>query len=338
MWFASRAAIDVWDSDAFRTLADRQVELARAGGIRRCCRWPCAADDRADVRRPLDAAAAACDEIDAIQGVTGHPLPRTAGSGLAAYRGQVDEVERRAKQLREVRRAGRGLRDERRELRRGARLQRCRTVRGGAVVGSTRAAVHARARLRGASDARARRGRHAHRRTGAGRGGLRAPGERHATGGHRLGARHHRAGRGAAHEGDRRRPYREAIERFERERVPMLAARSRLLYGEMLRRRHRRIDAREPLRAAYEVLSRCGFQGFAERAARELSATGETLRRARRRPSTADRPGAQRRTPGTRGAHQPRHRRAPVHQRAHRRVPPAQGVREARDQLALLEP
>ncbi len=33
MWFASRAAQDLWDADALRALADRQVELARAEGV-----------------------------------------------------------------------------------------------------------------------------------------------------------------------------------------------------------------------------------------------------------------------------------------------------------------
>jgi DNA-binding CsgD family transcriptional regulator len=72
--------------------------------------------------------------------------------------------------------------------------------------------------------------------------------------------------------------YREAIEGFDRMRVPMLAGRGRLLYGEMLRRLNRRVDAREQLRAAYEGLSGCGMTAFAERAARELAATGESVR------------------------------------------------------------
>jgi len=80
--------------------------------------------------------------------------------------------------------------------------------------------------------------------------------------------------------------YADAIERFEREAVPMFAARSRLLFGESLRRRHRRVDAREQLRAAYTVLTACGMNAFAERAAREIGATGETLRV--RSPETLD--------------------------------------------------
>jgi DNA-binding NarL/FixJ family response regulator len=56
-------------------------------------------------------------------------------------------------------------------------------------------------------------------------------------------------------------------------------ARAQLLYGEWLRRESRRVDAREQLRAAHETLSRVGAEAFAERARRELLATGETVRK-----------------------------------------------------------
>ena len=72
--------------------------------------------------------------------------------------------------------------------------------------------------------------------------------------------------------------HREAIERLERTRIRMELARARLLYGEWLRRENRRVDAREQLRAAHEALSRAGAVAFAERARRELAATGETVR------------------------------------------------------------
>jgi DNA-binding CsgD family transcriptional regulator len=73
--------------------------------------------------------------------------------------------------------------------------------------------------------------------------------------------------------------YRESIERLARSRAAVELARSRLLYGEWLRRKNRRTDARELLRAAHESLSRMGAAAFAERARRELLATGESVRR-----------------------------------------------------------
>jgi DNA-binding CsgD family transcriptional regulator len=73
--------------------------------------------------------------------------------------------------------------------------------------------------------------------------------------------------------------YRESIERLARSRAVVALARSRLLYGEWLRRANRRVDAREQLRAAHESFSRMGAAAFAERARRELLATGETARR-----------------------------------------------------------
>jgi DNA-binding CsgD family transcriptional regulator len=73
--------------------------------------------------------------------------------------------------------------------------------------------------------------------------------------------------------------YREAIERLERTRGSVHLARARLVYGEWLRREGRRVDAREQLRAADEMFSGIGAEGFAERARRELQATGETARR-----------------------------------------------------------
>ncbi|MGI5290066.1 helix-turn-helix transcriptional regulator [Nonomuraea polychroma] len=73
--------------------------------------------------------------------------------------------------------------------------------------------------------------------------------------------------------------YREAIERLSRADVRMMLARTRLLYGEWLRRESRRVDAREQLGIAYEMLSQMGAEAFAERARRELQATGETMRK-----------------------------------------------------------
>jgi DNA-binding CsgD family transcriptional regulator len=72
--------------------------------------------------------------------------------------------------------------------------------------------------------------------------------------------------------------YREAIDRLERTDVRTEAARSRLRYGEWLRRENRRVDARKQLGLAHEMLSEIGAEAFADRARRECEATGATVR------------------------------------------------------------
>ena len=73
--------------------------------------------------------------------------------------------------------------------------------------------------------------------------------------------------------------FREAIDRLGRTRLRPELARAQLLYGEWLRRANRRTDARAQLRAAHTLLDGTGMEAFAERARRELMATGETVRK-----------------------------------------------------------
>jgi DNA-binding CsgD family transcriptional regulator len=73
--------------------------------------------------------------------------------------------------------------------------------------------------------------------------------------------------------------YQEAIERLGRTKIQVELARAHLLYGEWLRRRNRRADARSQLRTAHELFNAMGVEAFADRTRHELAATGETVRK-----------------------------------------------------------
>jgi ATP/maltotriose-dependent transcriptional regulator MalT len=80
--------------------------------------------------------------------------------------------------------------------------------------------------------------------------------------------------------------YREAIDRLRDTQLRPELARAQLLYGEWLRRQGRRVDAHEQLRTAHELFAGIGMEAFAERARRELLATGEKVRQ--RSPETRE--------------------------------------------------
>jgi DNA-binding CsgD family transcriptional regulator len=73
--------------------------------------------------------------------------------------------------------------------------------------------------------------------------------------------------------------YRESIVHLSRTRVRLELARTQLLYGEWLRRERRRLDARTQLRTALDAFTSMGADAFADRAERELLATGERARK-----------------------------------------------------------
>jgi DNA-binding CsgD family transcriptional regulator len=85
---------------------------------------------------------------------------------------------------------------------------------------------------------------------------------------------------------DHRPRFEDALRRHDRATAPFEAARTRLCFGQRLRRDGSRIDAREQLRAAVEGFRRLGATPWLDAAERELGATGERLRR--RAPETSE--------------------------------------------------
>ena len=82
--------------------------------------------------------------------------------------------------------------------------------------------------------------------------------------------------------------YHTAITELDRSPLKVLTARTRLLYGEWLRRANRRADACSQLRIAHEMFLHMGADGFAQRTRRELHAAGEPQRRDRDATSVDD--------------------------------------------------
>jgi hypothetical protein len=127
--------------------------------------------------------------------------------------------------------------------------------------------------------------------------------------------------------------YREAVERLSATRLTVPLARARLLYGEWLRRDNRRSEARVELRAAHEAFAAMGADAFAERAGRELSATGETVRK--RVPGAREQltPQGSDRAAGCQRTDESRDRCRVVPEPTDGRVAPSQGLRQARDRV-----
>ncbi|QFY09111.1 AAA family ATPase [Nonomuraea phyllanthi] len=281
MWFASRAAQDLWDARALRALADRQVELARAEGVVTVLPIALSLLMLAQtVDGDLDAVEASCDEIDAIKDVTGHPLPPYGRLFLCAYRGQAGETLRLGEQIRaDARERGEGyglsaVNFAEAVLYNGLGRFADAVTSGRRELPYTHELSHAMRTLLELVEAAAHTGEQALAEQAYEQlaGVTRPVGTNWALAVLAM-------AQAQVRDGDEAETlYREAIERFEYERIPIMVGRCRLLYGETLGRQGRHEDARGQLRAAHEVLSVCGLNGFAERAARELSAGGETPR------------------------------------------------------------
>jgi DNA-binding CsgD family transcriptional regulator len=283
LWLACPTAIALWDDESWDLLSTRQVELARDAGALGVL--PTALNQRAGLhlyQGDFAAAASVIEEAAAITEATGSQLPPYASLGLAAFSGR----ELQASGLTEI---------STREL-----------VRPGEGVGPTLLQWANAVRYNGlgryeeALTAAQRAGEDSHELVfsmwsaaelieAATRSGVpeqaagaiqrlsdstRASGTDWALGVDACARALLLSDREAAEC-----LYHETLDRLGRTRVRVTLARAHLLYGEWLRGQARRIDAREQLRTAYQMLASMGADGFAERAARELLATGERVRK-----------------------------------------------------------
>jgi DNA-binding CsgD family transcriptional regulator len=281
-WLATRAANFLWDYDAGLEIGMRAVEIARGRG---------AVEDLAVVDNAVGQAAAfggdfaaaelLIAEVDAVKEATGTRIPRHAALALAGIRGdQVEAGELAGGLIAAATAGGQGTavqyaRWATAVLMNGlGRYQEALTAAAAAsedtpelhiAAWSLSELVEAAGRTENAELARsalARLAEHTERCD--------------ADWGLGLFAR----ARALLSEGEAaERLYAEAIERLGRTRLRPELARAHLLYGEWLRREHRRVDARAHLRTAYDLFTATGMEAFAERSKRELLATGEKVRK-----------------------------------------------------------
>jgi DNA-binding CsgD family transcriptional regulator len=281
LWLACRIAPDLWEDEAWHELATRQLQLARDAGA--LTLLPLAATYRAGVHvhaGEFAAAAALIEEADAITEATGNaPLGYTS-LVLAAWRGREAE----ALELIEASREDAAARGEGRAITLAEYatavlyngLGRYRE----ALAAAQRASEHDDLGLYGWAlielvEAAAR-----DREPQLAADALELLSKRTGLSGTDWALGIEARSRALLDEGQATEDlYLEATERLGRCRIKVHLARAHLLYGEWLRRENRRIDARETLRTAHELFSTMGAEAFAERAARELLATGETARK-----------------------------------------------------------
>ena len=282
MWLAAVVASDLWDERAWDRLTSRHLKIVRDAGA--LSALPLALNTRVFVdlfAGELTAAAGAVEEIRAVSEAAESKLTPYAAIGLAAFRGQEEQAAPLiAESMRDVAARGEGIGVS---LTNWARALLCNGL-------SQYAEAMAAAREASAFPAE----------IGVSNWGLVELVEAAMRAGDRptaaaafeqLSEMTQASGTDwalgvAARSGAQLREgkeaedlYREAIERLDRTNVRTELVRAWLLYGEWLRREGRRVEARERLRAAHEAATAIGMDAFAERARRELAATGETARK-----------------------------------------------------------
>jgi DNA-binding CsgD family transcriptional regulator len=287
LWLACVAAVHLWDDERWDLLSGRYVELARGAGA--LSELPLALSMRAYMllfTGDLGAAASLIDEIQAVTEATGSSRAPYAALALAALRGRQTEASALIEAtIRDVARRGEGLglavaerasavlhnglgsyAEAMAAAQRAFRDQHYPGVRHPGVANWAAAELIEAAARSGMSETAADAYSWIAEMTSS-------TGTRWALG---VEAR---SGALLAEGEEAERLHRESITHLGRTRVGAELARAHLLYGEWLRRERRRADAREQLRTAQRMLEQMGIDGFAERARRELRATGETARK-----------------------------------------------------------
>jgi DNA-binding CsgD family transcriptional regulator len=281
LWLVAQVAHEVWDDEFWHDSADRSVQIARDRGALAALPWLLDAQAGARLHSGrFQDAAALLEEGDAICEATRTPLYRYVPMMLAAWRGEEAEaitlIEER---LRDAKRNGEGLAIAASEYTRAvlynglghyeaafaAAASVCEHEDLGIFNWAVTELVEAAARAGRSEEAESACARLVERTTAAKTDWA-------------LGMQH-RSRALISHGADADALYRESLERLGHCRIAVQLARTKLLYGEWLRRENRRVDAREQLRGAYAFFERIGAAGFATRAGRELRATGEAVRR-----------------------------------------------------------
>jgi DNA-binding CsgD family transcriptional regulator/tetratricopeptide (TPR) repeat protein len=273
-------ALELWDVDSAHTLADRQVQAARDTGALVQFQFALNFVSRIHILRgDLAAAASAIDEQRMIAEATGRPSIGYTEMILAAWRGHeapaLESIEREAKRaaagglgrvvifadcMRALLYNGIGRYELARDVARRA-FERAQLAYDSVVLAELAEAASRTGDLALIQAALERVSEYSRAAPGDWVLGIEAR-VRALAGGDEV-----------------ERDYRDSIACLERARIRSELARSHLLFGEWLRREGRRVDAREQLRIAHEMLSAMGADAFAERARHELVATGERVRR-----------------------------------------------------------
>jgi DNA-binding CsgD family transcriptional regulator len=280
LWLAGRAAMAVWDDETWHDLASRHVELARESGA--LSELPLAVRSRILLHAhsgELEKGAALIAEAQAVADAIGSQLAPYGATGIAAWRGrEAEATELIAANMEGVttRGEGRGVTSQYS----AALLYNGLGQYGRALAAAERVCEYDDIGVLGWSlteliEAAVRSGQ-----PGRAAGPLERLAETTRASGTDWALGAEARSRALLSEGETaEKLYREAIERLGRTRMRPAAARAHLLYGEWLRRGNRRKDARAELRTAYDQLSEMGIEAFAERARRELLATGDTVRK-----------------------------------------------------------